>query len=305
MKSPRWGWQALTATLLLSVRLAAGADTPQATFESPRQALHALAAAVKTNDTGKVLSVLGPDAKDIVSTGDPVADKQGRQRFLDAYNRHKSLMLQSNGSVVVHLGAENWPFPIPIVKEGTKWHFDTTVGQQEVLNRRIGADELNAIKVCQAYVEAQREYYSEVRGEEGVVEYASKIVSDTGKHNGLYWKVAVGEPISPVGPLIATAEAEGYQPGKKTGHGYHGYRFRILSAQGANAPGGAYSYVINGHMVAGYAMVAYPIEYGKTGEMTYVVNHNGVIYQKDLGEKSEEIAKAMQTYDPDSTWKKY
>ncbi|CAN0029359.1 unnamed protein product [Phaeothamnion confervicola] len=291
--------------LILSLGMAVGAETSQAAFDSPKQALHALASAVKSNDTGKVLSVLGPDAKDIVSTGDPVADKQGRQRFVDAYNRHRSLMLQSNGSVVVHLGAENWPFPIPIVKEGSKWHFDTTVGHQEVLNRRIGANELNAIKVCQAYVDAQREYYSEPRGEEGVIEYAGKIVSDTGKRNGLYWRVAAGEPVSPMGPLIATAEAEGYQPGKKTGHGYHGYRFHILSAQGPNAPGGAYSYVINGHMVAGFAMIAYPLEYGKTGEMTYIVNQNGVVYQKDLGDKTEDLAKAIQAYDPDSSWKKY
>ena len=295
----------LKDTALAGMLLAAiyGPAAAQTTFKSPDAAINALVAAVQAGDTQGMLTILGPESKDIVSSDDQVADKEGRRRFLSAHKQRSTLMMSSDGSVVVRLGTENWPFPIPLIKQGEVWHFNTAAGHDEVLNRRIGANELKAAQVCRAYVEAQREYYAECRQGDAIVQYAQRFLSHADKRDGLYWKVALGEELSPMGPEVAASEAEGYPSGVKSPGGFHGYKFRILKGQGPNAPGGAYDYVINGHMVAGFALAAYPVHSGKSGVMTYVVNQNGIVYRKALGEGAEYMVKSMK-YDPDDTWKR-
>jgi len=276
----------------------------QASFDTPQAAVAALVAAVRANDSARTLAVLGPDAADLVTTADAVADKTGRERFLRAQQARTRLMLRSDGSVALYLGTESWPFPIPLVKQGASWRFDTAAGHQEILNRRVGANELNALQVCAAYVEAQREYATQDREGDSIIQYAQRFRSEPGKHNGLYWSVSGGEELSPMGPLVAEAEAEGYTPGQHNGN-FHGYRFRIVKRQGAAAPGGAYDYVNNGHMVGGFALVAWPASYGETGVMTFIVNQNGIIFEKDLGQDTEAQAKSMTDYNPDETWKSF
>jgi hypothetical protein len=203
----------------------------------------------------------------------------------------------------VVLGHDNWPFPIPIVKGDQGWFFDTQAGKEEILNRRIGRNELDTVAVCQGYVDAQREYASVDRELDGIIQYAQKVISDPGKRNGLYWEPAEGEAPSPAGPFVARAAAEGYKRSDKP-IPFHGYYFRILKAQGPKAAGGAYNYVINGHMVAGFALVAWPADYGASGIMTFVVNQNGIVYEKDLGSKTDKIVQKMTRYNPDETWKR-
>jgi hypothetical protein len=206
---------------------------------------------------------------------------------------------------VLQIGAEEWPFPIPIVKRGEKWSFDTGKGKEELINRRIGRNELNTIQTCLAYVDAQREYVVKDRDGDGLFEYAQKLRSDPGKKNGLYWEAKTSEGQSPLGPLFAAAQEKGYSKaagGKPVP--YHGYYYRILTAQGKSAPDGAYDYLVRGNMIGGFALVAYPAKYGASGIMTFIVNHDGVVYQKDLGKKTEKAAQAMKVFNPDSTWKK-
>jgi len=232
-----------------------------------------------------------------------VSDKADRDRFLAAYAEKADLATTGNDRVEVVLGNDNWPFPIPIVKEGDRWVFDTQAGKEEILNRRIGRDELNTIEVCQGYVEVQDEYASADRDQDGIIEYAQKVISDPGKRNGLYWQVAEGEVPSPLGPFMANAATEGYKKADKP-IPFHGYYYRILTGQGLKAAGGAYNYVINGHMVAGFALVAWPAEYGSSGVMTFMVNRNGIVYEKDLGPATAEIAKTITLYNPDQTWRR-
>jgi len=265
--------------------------------------LTALVEALQAGDREDLPAILGPEGKEIISSGDEVSDKADRDRFLAAYAEKADLARTGNDRVEVVLGNDNWPFPIPIVKKGDGWLFDTQAGKEEILNRRIGRDELNTIEVCQAYVEAQHEYASADRDQDGVVEYAQKVISDPGKRNGLYWEVAEGEVPSPLGPFMANAAAEGYKTGDKP-IPYHGYYYRILTGQGLKAAGGAYSYVINGHMVAGFGMVAWPADYGASGVMTFMVNRNGIVYEKDLGPATAEIAKTITLYNPDQTWRR-
>jgi hypothetical protein len=249
------------------------------------------------------MAILGPEGEDILSSGDEVADKADRERFLKRYQERVDLV-RDRDQVSVILGNDHFPFAIPIVKKGEGWVFDTKAGREEVLNRRIGRNELNAIQVCEAYVEAQREYASTDRERDGIIQYAQKVMSDPYRRNGLYWEVGEGEIESPLGPFIAQAAQEGYTKKGDKPIPRYGYYYKILKGQGINAPGGAYQYVINGHMVAGFALVAWPAEYNVSGVMTFIVNQNGTVYQKDLGPKTKEIVKAMMLYNPDRTWQR-
>ena len=287
-------------------REAFAASPHQRTFASPGEAVQALVEAVKAGDMEALASILGPEGRDLISSGDAVADKQERARFVRAYEQLNRLQRPTETKAVLVIGQDGWPLPIPVVKEGDAWRFDTAAGKEEILNRRIGRNELSAMQVCLAYIDAQREYARVARESDGVLAYAMKFRSDEDKQNGLYWPTKEGEAPSPLGVLVANARAEGYS--RKTSDGtptpYHGYFYRILTSQGPDAPGGAYDYVVNGKMIGGFALVASPAQYGVSGVMTFIVNHEGVVYQKDLGTDTETIARTMETYNPDSTWKK-
>lgn len=274
-------------------------------FASPEQAIATLVRAIEANDTQGMLSILGAEAKDIVASGDDVADRSAREGFIKLYHETNRMETMDNGrKAVLSVGWSDWPFPIPLTKTGAEWHFDTLSGKQEIINRRIGRNELDVIDLCRTYVQAQREYGSRDWNNDGIVEYARQFISDEGKWNGLYWEAAEDEIKSPLGPLFVEAAAQGYSA-KKAGmepRPFHGYLFRILTAQGSHAPGGAYRYLINGHMVAGFAMIAYPAQYGSSGIMSFIVNQNGRVYQKDLGKKTGVVAPRITVYDPDKTW---
>jgi hypothetical protein len=293
-------WLVMVAIVVLP---ACAQEVKQKVFGSPEEAMKTLAETVQANDMNGVMAILGPEGEDIVSSGDEVADKADRERFLKMYQERMDLV-RDGDQVSVILGNDYFPFAIPIVKRGEGWVFDTKAGRQEMLNRRIGRNERNTIQVCLAYVEAQREYASTDRQQDGIIQYAQQVWSDPGSHNGLYWEANEGEMPSPLGPLIAEASEKGYTEKTDKPIPYHGYYFKIVKAQGANAPGGAYSYVINGHMVAGFALMAWPAEYRVSGVKTFVVNQNGIVYEKDLGPKTAEIVKTMTRYNPDRTWRK-
>ena len=276
------------------------------TFASPGEAVKAMVEAVKSKDTKKLEAIFGPGSDDLVSSGDPVADNAGYEKFVSLYEEKSRLQKESDEKVLLYVGKEDWPFPIPIIKENGIWHYDATEGREEILARRIGRNELSAIQVCLAYVDAQREYALKDRNGDGFIEYAQKFISDPGKEDGLYWDVTSGEEQSPLGPLLAAAQEKGYtvkQSGSEPAP-YYGYYYKILSAQGKNAPGGAYDYLVNGKMIGGFALVAYPAKYESSGVMTFIVNYDGVVYQKDLGPDTEKAAQAMKLFDPDNTWKK-
>jgi Protein of unknown function (DUF2950) len=273
-------------------------------FGSPEEAIKALAETVQAGDRKGILAALGPEGEDIISSGDEVADKNAKEQFVKAYQERVDFVREKEDRISIIIGNDHWPFPIPIVKKGEGWVFDTKAGREEVLNRRIGRNELNAIQVCSAYVEAQREYASTDRARDGIIQYAQKVWSDPGRRNGLYWEAGEGELPSPMGPFAAQAAEKGYTKKADKPTPYHGYYFKILTGQGPNAPGGAYNYVINGHMVAGFALVAWPAEYGVSGVMTFLVNQNGTVYERDLGPKTEERVKGMTRYNPDQTWKR-
>jgi len=280
-----------------------GATAQQKTFASAADAVKAAITAAKSNDDKELLAIFGAQAKDLISSGDPVADKQRRAQFIKAFDEKNRLAVEGENTIVV-IGKNEWPFPIPLVKKGESWVFDTAKGREEVLNRRIGDNELSAIQVSLAYFDAQREYAKKDRDGDGLVEYAQKIRSDPGKKNGLYWDAKAGEELSPLGPLAVRAVKEGYGQGKPSDKPapFYGYYYRILTAQGKDAPGGAYSYVVKGNMIGGFALVAYPAEYGNSGVMTFIVNHEGKVFQKDLGKNTAATAGAMKEYNPDSTW---
>jgi len=275
------------------------ADAPQKTFASPEAAVDALVAAARTDRAGELVNLLGPEGRKLVSSGDAVADKQGRQRFVAVFAQKHEIEKADGDKATLVVGNEEWPFPIPIVRVGAVWRFDTKAGEQEILRRRIGRNELGTIEVCRAYVDAQREYAVKDRNGDGLLEYAQKFISSKGKQDGLFWETKPGELESPMGPLVARARAEGYerQP-------YHGYYFKILRAQGKNAPDGAYSYMAHGRMIGGFALVAYPAEWGNSGIMTFIVNQEGVVYQKNLGPDTHAIARRMTSFDPGAGWTK-
>jgi hypothetical protein len=279
-------------------------EVKQKAFGSPEEAMKALADAVQAGDMKGMMAILGPEGEDIVSSGDQVADKKTGELFVKAYQETVYFVKEKEDRVSIIIGNDYWPFPIPIVKKGEGWVFDTKEGREEVLNRRLGRNELNAIEVCSAYVDAQREYAITDRERDGIIQYAQKVLSDPYRRNGLYWEAGEGETPSPLGSFIAQAAAEGYTKKGDKPIPYFGYYYKILKGQGKSAPGGAYQYVINGHMVAGFALVAWPAEYDVSGVMTFIVNQNGTVYQKDLGLKTAEIAKAITLYNPDRTWKR-
>ncbi len=303
----RFGFAIIAAVMLAGFYQSAfAAEANQKTFKSPGEAVKALSDAVKGNDEKGLLTIFGPAGKELISSGDEVADQAGRGRFVKAYEEMNKLVNENDEKIIFHVGSEDWPFPIPLVKKGENWFFDTMAGKEEILNRRIGRNELNAIQVCLAYVDAQREYVLKDRDGNRLLEYAQKFISSKGKKNGLYWEVKEGEKLSPLGPLVAKAAKEGYIGRKPVGKHtpYHGYYYKILKAQGKNAPGGEYDYIVKEKMIGGFASVAYPAEYGNSGVMTFIVNHDGVVYEKDLGKETEKIATAMKKFDPDKTWKK-
>jgi hypothetical protein len=276
----------------------------QKSFASPAEAVTALINAVKQDDTQELLAITGPEGEEIVSSGDDVADKADRARFVEAYEAMNRLDQEGPEIAILIVGEDEWPFPIPVVKAGEGWHFDVEAGKEELLNRRIGRNELNVIKVMNAYVDAQREYAGEDRDGDGVREFAQKFPSDEGKQDGLYWPVKEGEEMSPMGPFVAQAIKEGYRKEDEGPTAYHGYYYKILKAQGASAPGGAYDYVVKDNMILGFGLVANPAEYGASGIMTCIINQQGIVYEKDLGEETETIVEGMEAYDPDETWKK-
>jgi len=272
----------------------------QKTFSSPEEASNALVTAAQNNDEKAMLEILGPDGKQIVSSGDEAEDAESRAHFVQRYQQMHRLVKEPDGTTVLYIGAENWPTPIPLVNNSSSWYFDTEAGKKEILYRRVGRNEISAISVCQELVAAQKEYYSAQHNE-----YAQKIYSDEGQHNGLYWKGAEGETQSPIGPLVASAFAKGSAKSEIAAPTpYRGYYYHILTRQGKNGPGGAKSYIVNGKMTEGFAFVAYPAEYRSSGVMTFIVNEEGVVYQKDLGKKTEALAKGMKEYDPNSSWQK-
>lgn len=277
----------------------------QKTFASPGEAVAALVDALKANDIPRVKALFGPAAEEIVSSGDEVADKATRDAFLQLYAEKNALGEEKDGQVILLMGADEWPFPIPLVKEGARWRFDAEAGREEILNRRVGKNELETIETCRAIVEAQREYAIQDWDGNGLNEYAQRFRSTQGKRDGLFWETQEGEALSPLGPLAAEAAQDGYAVGTDPAPAaFHGYYYKVLTAQGPHAADGAYEYLVKGRMVGGFAVVAYPAEYGNSGVMTFIVNHAGVVYQKDLGEETEALAKAMTQYDPDATWKR-
>jgi hypothetical protein len=298
---------ALLAAAFLWVALPGGVAAKEIKpkgFATPEAAVQAFVDAVRGNNVVELVKILGPDGIDIVSSGDKVEDNAIRDRFLKDYDQKHAVVVKGPEEAELVTGSDNWPFPIPIVKAGKAWILDAAAGLEEIQNRRIGRNELSTLDVLEAFVQAEREYYQLDWDDDAVPEYAQKIMSSEGQKDGLYWVAAEDEEASPLGPFVAKAASEGYTRQEGGAKPYHGYTFKILTAQGPDAPGGAYSYVLNGNMVAGFAMVAWPAEWDNSGLMTFVVNGNGVIYEKDLGEKTGEIASAMTTYNPDSTWRR-
>jgi len=290
----------LVAAVLLLVTLSAQ-EAGQKTFTSLPDASKALYDAVKSGDKSAMEAVLGASSAPILSSGDPVQDKKNADYFTEHYEQMNRWGKETNGDETLFMGADNWPFPVPLKKNAAgQWYFDSKAGVEEVLFRRIGANELAAIRVSKALADAQDEYFDQLHDGDTVHQYAQKFISDEGKQNGLYWKTAEGEPQSPIGPAFQYAIAEGYS---KKADPFHGYFFRLLTAQGPAAPGGAKSYIVNGKMTEGFAFVAYPAQYRNSGVMTFIVNLNGAVYEKDLGPKTADLVKAMTAINPDNTWR--
>ncbi len=291
-----------TLFLLWAASFSHAQGMPHRSFSSPETAVRSLVSAVRANDMEEMLAILGPASRELIFSGDDVADMTGREKFIKAYDRMNTLQKVSADKVTLCIGNDNWPLPIPIVKTGAIWVFDAEQGKQEILNRRIGRNELHVMDVLHAYTDAQHEYASGDCGGSGVVEFAQKLISTQGRRDGLYWEVKNGEKESPLGPLIARAAKEGYADADISP--FHGYYFKILKGQGKHSQGGAYDYVVKGKMLLGFALVAYTAEYGNSGVMTFIVNQEGIIYEKNLGKDTKRIAEAMKIFDPDKTWKR-
>jgi hypothetical protein len=294
----------MVATVLVVMLPAAFTQEPgEKTFASPQDASKALYQAVKTDDKPAILAVLGQSASSVVGSGDAVQDKTNADVFLRRFEQMNRWAAETNGDETLYIGAENWPLPFPLKKDAAgQWYFESKVGVQEVLFRRIGKNELATIQVCQALVDGQQDYFEQTHDGDTVHQYAQKFISEPGKQNGLYWKVAEGQPESPIGPLVAYAASEGYGGRHDSPQPFHGYYYQILTGQGAHAQGGAKSYLVDGKMTGGFAFVAYPAEYRNSGVMTFLVDQSGIVYQKDLGANTADIAKQMTAYNPDKTW---
>jgi Protein of unknown function (DUF2950) len=290
----------MIGTLLCS---AASSATAQQAFKTPDEAASALVSAAKTGNAKSIVTVLGPDGEDIVSSGDEVADVATREKFVTAYDAKHQITMDGDNKATMVIGGEDFPLPIPIVRKDGMWRFDTAAGREEILFRRIGKNELDAVQASLAYVDAQNEYAEKDRIGAGVNTYAQRIISQPGKRDGLYWPASQGAEESPLGELVAQATAQGYRVGGGRTP-YHGYYFKILTKQGPAAPGGDLDYIVSGKMIGGFALVAYPAEYGNSGVMTFIVSHAGDVFQKDLGLNTAKLAERMTSYNPDATWQK-
>lgn len=291
------------APLLLAIGFVsvAGAAETQRSFASPDEAASALVRAVKAGDKTTAAAILGPGSGTWVASGDAVADRTAREGFVASYDQKHAIVPDGDARAKLTIGTDDWPFAFPLVKAEGRWRFDTAAGKDEMLARRIGRNELDVIDVMLAIVDAQREYASADRDRNGALEYARKFASSAGKQDGLYWPTKAGEPQSPLGPLVVRATAEGYAK-QKGPTPYHGYHFRMLKGQGPGASGGALDYVVRGRMIGGFAAIAYPAKYGSSGVMTFIVNHDGVVYQKDLGPQTATRAAAITKFDPSDGW---
>jgi len=308
MRSQIRHWKFAYAVLAILVSVGAAGTSPAAStaarlFKSSEAAADALIAAAAGNDTEDLLLILGPEGKDVVFSGDPTADQAGRAAFVAAAKEKTSFFPRTKSSVFLEVGADTWPFPIPLVKGPKGWFFDSAAGREELISRRIGRNELNAIELCRGFVIAEKDYARQAPNGDGV--YAQRLISTKGQRDGLYWPAKAGEPESPLGPLAADASSQGYdtEPSERGPRPFHGYLFKIMPAQGDSAPGGARSYIADGKMKGGFALVAWPAEYGVSGIMTFVVNQNGIVFEKDLGKATADRAPAMDRFDPDVTWK--
>jgi len=292
------GLLALAVTLLQACK----SNKPEMTgYATADDAANALITAAKAGDQNALLAIFGPESKDLLYSGDPVQDKNAVTAFVGRYDVMHRWRKMGDGSQVLVVGADNFPFPIPLKKNSDgRWFFDTAAGKEEILNRRVGRNELAVIDACEAAAEAQAQYFSQKHG--GTKQYAQKFISDAGQQNGLYWPEVPGQPRSPLGPMAAFATAEGYNVKPDAHSAFHGYYFRMLKGQSSNAPGGAKDYVVDGKMVRGFALVAFPATYGNSGVMTFIINQDGVLLQKDLGKTTTEIATAMNEFDPDAGW---
>lgn len=294
------------AGIFLSLLVVGCTSSKQATFSSAEKATDKLITALRTNDTKALYSLFGPEADELIASGDPVADRKRFADFVAHYDAANHLEMDKHGDVTLIVGKKSWPMPIPIVQtEDGKWYFDTEAGREEILNRRIGENEHGVIEVCRAIVDAQMEFAAMDPDGDGIPEYAARFGSEPGKRNGLFWRAAAGETQSPLGELVAGAVAEGYtNSGEKTGEPqpFHGYCYRMLTAQGPAAEGGAMDFIINGRMIGGFAVIAYPADYGNSGIKSFIVSHKGRIYQKDLGEETREIALSTQAFNPEAGW---
>jgi hypothetical protein len=293
-----------TLALIAMAPVAQTATAAQKIFASPEAGITALVDAVKANDQPMLRGILGPHGKKLISSGDTVADQQSREAFIKAYSEANKLVPEGDQQDVLVIGQDEWPMPIPLVRSPAGWRFDTPQGEKEILTRRIGRNELAAIQVCLAIVDAAQEYATlDVDGDR-IPEYAPRFVSTPGKHDGLYWPTAADEPLSPLGPLLAAATREGYTNSvTRPLAPYHGYFYRILTKQGKDAPGGARDYVFNGHMIGGFAVIAYPARYGVSGIMSFMVNQDEVVYEQNLGQNTAAIASKMTIFNPDANWR--
>jgi uncharacterized protein YegP (UPF0339 family) len=298
-----------TRLLLLALVIPLGscnksAEPSARVFSSTDDASKALLAAATSGDQNALLAIFGPDSKEIIFSGDPVQDKNAVAAFVSGYGVMHRWRKMPDGAQILLVGADNFPFPIPLKKNSDgQWFFDTAAGKDEILSRRVGRNELAIIEVCGAVADAQAEYYSQLHDGEKTNHYAVKFISDRSKQNGLYWKSPEGQPQSPLGPLAAFATSEGYSAKPDARTAFHGYYFRMLKKQSANAPGGAKDYMVDGNMVGGFAFIAYPAEYGNSGVMTFAMNQDGVLLQKDLGKNTAQTASVMTDFDPDAGWK--
>ena len=294
------------ATLLIAIVVTQTACTGrQQDFESAEAAAQALAAAVQSDEAGALLEVLGKEAEPVLNSGDPVQDKNSRARFLEAYASAHTLRADAAGVATLEVGADAWPFPFPIVRRDGRYRFDSTAGGEEVINRRVGANELATIQSCLAFVDAQREYYARNAAREPLLHFAQKLASTPGQKDGLYWPTSGTEPQSPLGEAFARARSEGYfEEGVGKATPFHGYVYRLLTSQGPHAAGGAYDYMVRDKLLGGFALIAFPVEYGVSGVMTFMVSHDGVVFSKDLGRTTATGVQLIETFDPDPSWQR-
>lgn len=290
--------------LVLAGLLGGCASEPKP-FATPDAAVDSLVTAMRAGNEGELARILGPESRELLSSGDEVADANGRAEFLRLYDAKHRLVPDGDEVMTLEVGADEWPLPVPVVRGDDGWVFDTSAGLDEMLSRRIGRNELYAIQVCAAIVDAQREYASADYSGDGWREYARRFYSEPGKRDGLYWPAAPGEPESPLGELVASATSEGYGGTAQADHGprpFHGYLYRILTAQGPAAPGGAMDFIAQGRMIGGFGVVAWPADYANSGLKTFIVSHHGTVYEKDLGDDTDRLARAMAKFNPDSGW---